>query len=260
MRALSCAVGLSLFVSPSFLPAQADSTRHPEVRTSGTAQRSVQPDLATVSVQLSDSGATPAEAGARLAAKADSLRRALAKLGIPADSLVNRARWYWWRNRVEVVPRSRCIPRTAPRPGQPWCDTVIDTTYRVNDAIEIRIHDLKRVGAVLDTLLGRWLTNISDIRFSATDVTAARDQAVREATTRARAEAEAVATAGGMVLGRVLLLTTEPDDANRYGGLFPDGITVSGASAESSPSTVVTAPAIQVSVTVYGRWELMPKP
>lgn len=256
MHPFSCAVAVLLASAPG-LPQQSDSIRIPEVRTSGTAERTVDPDLATVSVQFSATGATPAVAGGHLAARADSLRRALATLGIPGDSLVNRGRWYWWGNRVEIIQRTKCVPRTAPRPGDPWCDQVPDTSYRANDRVEIRIHDLKRVGAVMDTLLGRGLTDISEIQFSAGDVTAARDQAVRVATSQARAQAEAVAASSGMQLGRVLLLTTQPDYPDRS-AILMDGLSVRGASATSG--TVVMRPSITVSVTVYGRWELIPKP
>lgn len=257
MHPLSCAVAVLLAGAPGLPQQSADSIRVPEVRTSGTAQRTVDPDLATVSVQFSATGATPAEAGGRLAARADSLRHALATLGIPADSLVNRGRWYWWGNRVEIIQRTKCVPRAAPRPGDPWCDQVPDTSYRANDRVEIRIHDLKRVGAVMDTLLGRGLTDISEVQFSAGDITAARDQAVRVATTQARAQAEAVAASSGMQLGRVLLLTTQPDYSDRS-ALVIDGMSVRGTSATSG--TVVMRPSIPVSVTVYGRWELIPKP
>lgn len=259
MLAFSCAAAVFLSGQPGMPQQSYDSTRISEVRTSGTAERDVEPDLATVFVQFSATGDTPADAGRRLAARADSLRHAFATLGIPGDSLVNRGRWYWWGNRVEIIPHTKCVPRSAPRPGEPWCDQVPDTTYRANDRIEIRIHDLKRVGAVLDTLLGRGVTDISDVRFSAGDVAGARDDAVRAATAQARAQAEAVAAAGGMRLGRVLLLTTQPDYSERDGSaLYADGVSLRGESA--SPGTLIMRPTIPVAVTVYGRWELLPKP
>ena len=251
MHPFSCAVAVLLAGAPGLTQQSVDSIRAPEVRTSGTAVGTVDPDLATVSVQFSAAGVAP------VAARADSLRRALATLGIPGDSLVNRGRWYWWGNRVEIIQRTKCVPRTAPRPGDPWCDQMPDTSYRANDRVEIRIHDLKRVGAVMDTLLGRRLTDISEIQFSAGDLTAARDQAVRVATTQARAQAEAVAAAGGMQLGRVLLLSTQLDYSDRS-AIIIDGVSLRATSA--TVGTVVMRPSIPVSVTVYGRWELIPKP
>lgn len=264
MRPFPCAVALTV-IAASVTRAQTptDTSRVPEVRTAGTAQRSVQPDLATLAVQFAAVGSTPAEAGKHLAARADSLRRALATLGIPGDSLVNRGRWYWWRNRVEVIPSNRCVPRSPPPRAGPSCDMVYDTTYRTNDALEVRMHDLRRIGAVLDTLLGRGITDISDLRFSATDVSAAQDQALREATMRARSQAEIIAAAGGMQLGKVLSLTTQPDYSSRWdSGVFSlDGVTVTASEyGQAGAGTVVMRPSIPVSVTVYGRWELIPKP
>lgn len=262
MRVLICAVVL-ISVGPAAVRAQqrSDSTRLPDVRTAATAQRSAQPDLATLTVQLAALGRSPADAGRHLAARADSLRHALVTLGIPGDSLINRARWYWWRNRVEVLPSNRCVPRVNPPPGGPVCDMVYDTTYRANDAIEVRMHDLGRVGAVLDSILGRGVTDISEVRFAATDVHEAQDQALREATTRARDQAEIIAAAGGMQLGRVLSLTTQAD----YQPAIEDGILLRGVTAgaaqygQGGATTVVMRPSIPVTVTVYGRWELIPK-
>src|SRR5207247_8573 len=178
-----------LAVSGTAAPAQTrpDRPETPEVRTAATVQRSVQPDLATVTLQFTGEGATPAQGGSR-----------------PAS----------------------------------------------------------RVGAVLDTALGRGITDISEVRFTATDVSAPQVEALREATVRARKQAEAIAAAGGLQLGRVLSLNTEADYASRYGwdDFALRGVTVStaGAVGDGSP-TVVVQPSVPVSVTVYGRWELIPK-
>jgi uncharacterized protein YggE len=141
------------------------------------------------------------------------------------------------------------------------CDPVRDTTYRAHDAIEVRIRDLSTVGAVLDTATRQGITDISGLQFSATDVTATQEEALREATVRARRKAEAIAAASGLQLGRVLSLSTQSDYAERY--RFDDfaGVGVNGAAegaGERSP-TVVVRPSVPVSVTVYGRWELLTK-
>ena len=138
-----------------------------------------------------------------------------------------------------------------------------DTTYRARDAVEVRIHDLKKVGAVLDTALGRRITDISEVRFSASDVSAAQEDALREATVRARRQAEAIADAGGQGLGRVLSLSTQSDFSRWSSDYYIDGISIRGGTAEAGDGgapTVVVHPMVTVSVTVYGRWELAPKP
>jgi uncharacterized protein YggE len=123
----------------------------------------------------------------------------------------------------------------------------------------VRIRDLSKVGAVIDSALALRITDISNITFSATDVTTARADALREATIRAREQAEIIATASGGRLGRVLSLSTEADYSSRYGGL--ENIVVSGSiQGGDRPGTEITAPSVMVSVTVYGRWQLLDRP
>jgi uncharacterized protein YggE len=258
----------SLFVAgvlvalPVVLGSQSRTGRseQPEVRTSATAERGVPPDLATVTLQFSAQGGTPSEAGRRLAAKADSLRRALAKLGIPHDSLVNRNRWYWWRGRIETVPLPvRYVQRQTPT--SLYSEPVQDTAYRAHDAIEVRIRDLSKVGAVLDAVMSRGVTDIAPVQFTATKVTGAQLEALREATVRARGQAQAMAEASGMRLGAVLSLSTQPDYSYEYSSLQWRG-TVTGSMAldGGQAGTVVVQPAISVSVTVHGRWALVKNP
>jgi uncharacterized protein len=230
----------------------------PEVRTTGTARRSVRPDLATVTFQFSADGKNPRAAGIRVADRADSLRRALAALGIPRDSLISASRWSWWRGRMEVLPQQmRSVPRTTVGPEGQIRDMVQDTLYRAHDAIQVRIRDLAKVGAVLDTAMAHGITDISGVQFSASDVTAAQEEALREATTRARHQAEAIATASGAQLGRILSLSTQADNSDRL-SLSPYA-SVLDANAGAA-ATIVVQPSIPVSVTVFGRWELINRP
>ena len=234
----------------------------PDIRTAATVQRTVPPDLATVTLSFSALGRTPAEAGSNLASRTDSLRRALATLGIPRDSVVNRSRWSWWGGRIEVLPGpTRWLTRTDSGPdGRPLKYMVQDTTYRAHDALEVRIRDLTKVGAVLDTALGRGITSLSDVTFTASDVSAAQDDALRLATIRARRQAEVIAAAGNLQLGRTLSLSTQADNVVQtrpWWGLGLSSSAEGSAGGEGSP-TVIVRPSVPVSVTVYGRWELIP--
>jgi len=246
-----------LVILPMSLASQARPGRpvQPEVRTAASAERGVPPDLATLTIQLTGQGATPSEAGRLLAGKAAGVRRALAALGIPRDSLVNRSRWYWWRGRIETVPQPvRYVQRQTPT--RLYSEPVQDTVYRAHDAMEIRIRDLSKLGAVLDTLMGLGLTDISQVQFSATNVTAAQQQALREATVRARGQAEAMAAASGMSLGPIL---SQAEGGYEYSAFRLDGVVTRGSSSDDA-GTVVVQPAVSVSVTVYARWALVKTP
>ncbi|HET9983814.1 MAG TPA: SIMPL domain-containing protein [Longimicrobiales bacterium] len=250
--AVVLACGLAL---PSAATAQEpQATREsvpPEVVASATVQRSVRPDLATITLRFSRTGATPTDAGRNVALLADSVRGALAALGIPRDSTPTASQWWW--------PRTRMEPRVVPGPYNPRTGMrAQDTTYQANESMEVRIGDLSKVGKVIDAILARGITDISEPRFSASNTRQAELDAVAEATRAARARAEAIAAAGGGRLGRTRLLSTE-----RAGDPFATGIRLTPASESAAADrveTVVVGPAIRVVARVYGRWELVERP
>ena len=247
-------------------PAGDDDSRVPEIRASATAERHVRPDLAVISFSFTAEGSTPLRAGQAVAARADSIRRALQGLGIPRDSLVSGSRWYWWRGRVEqVIGQPRYIPgqRDSVYGRQSQGRNVKDTTYRAHYAIQVRVRDLTKMGAVIDSLMAHRVTDIGNIAFEATDVRAAQDAALREATQRARAQAEAMAEASGGRLGRTLSLSSEAD-REYYGSPRPgrpgSRTEMSSSGMGSGGGTQVVQPSIVVEMSAYGRWELLPRP
>jgi len=253
---LVCALMIPLSIDAQARP---EDSATPQVRTAATAERSVQADLAIVTLHYFAEDTTPGAAGRKLAAKTDSLRRALGTLSIPRDSLVNRSRWYWWRGRIEAVPQPlRYVQRDTPT--RRYSESVQDTIYRAHETIEVRIRDLGKVGAVLDTAMARGITQISDLQFSATNVTAAQEDALREATVRARRQADAIATASGMALGAVVSLSSQPSARYDYSPVMLSG-TVAGARSDAgNMGTVIVQPTIPIAVTVYGTWQLVKRP
>ena len=220
-----------------------------EVRAAGTAERSVRPDVASLTLRFSVTDSTPAAAGNRLAARADTIRRRLVSLGVPRDSLLTGSRWGWWNRRVEEIVRNDCVPT----PDRRSCVNVQDTTYRVHEQIVARIPDMELVGQVVDAALDLRIVEVSDVTFLATDTRAAALEATREATIRAREQAEVMANAMGLTLGDLISLGTDRD----YGSVPLPGIQIYTTGASG---TQVTAPSLKVSVTVYGRWRLEAPP
>lgn len=237
------------------------------VRTVGTAHRSVRPDQASIALKFSAEGETPLEAGQHLSLRTDSLRRTLGKLGIPRDSLVTASRWWWWSDRIQTFTRPQCLPPSAGRECTWVIDTFfvagrvsstkprLDTLYRASENIEVHLGDPSLVGAVIDAALAMRITDISNIRFSASDTREAQASALREATTNAREQAEAIASAIGCRLGRVLWLSTQPDPSGYSYSL--GGVSVSSRGTAESGETIVTAPSVVVTVSVYGRWQVL---
>jgi uncharacterized protein len=235
----------------------------PAVEATGTARRTVRPNQATLTIRFAAADSTPAAAGARTALKADSVRRTLVRLGIPGDSVVTGSRNYWWPQRVEAVGRNYCRPRV----GSPGCDQIHDSTYRVREALEVRMSDVSKVGAVIDAMLAHGITDLSPIRFTATDTRAAEREAIHEATVKAREHAETIAVASGGRLGRTLTLRSQGATGYSYynpwdnGSMRLESVVVTGSSEGMRASgTEITAPSVTVSATIYGRWRLDARP
>lgn len=259
MMWMTALAALTVLASAGRASAQDDRRPPSEIRTSGTARRSVQPDLAIVKLSFSAKGDTPEEAGKALAARADSLRRALGRIGIPNDSMITASRWYWWRGRIETVKGSRCIQLPERTPDGRSCIMVNDTSYRAHDAIELHVHGLRALAAALDTAMAHQVTDISEIQFRATDVRAAYEDALKEATTTARRQADAMAAASGARLGRIIFLSTTSESSPpemRFRPAGPDAMTMDAP----GPGTTVVQPSIPVVATVYARWELVEQP
>lgn len=241
----------------------------PEIRTSGTARRTVRPDWATVTLQFHETDSTPAATMRRLSRRTATVHRALRDLGIPPDSLVIGSRRTWWRGRIETLPFTRCV--TLPDRPSP-CVSVADTNYRIRESVEVRIHDIGLVGQVIDTAFAQGITEIMPVRFAASDLTTPEDEALREATRRAREKAEIIAAESGGSLGGVIWLGTEPERPpvkEPSGGVtitFPttasEFVTTATAirGGRGAAGTEITAPSVVVTVTVYGRWRLEPSP
>jgi uncharacterized protein YggE len=208
-----------------------------EVRASGVATVSVEPDLAIVTVQYSASAKTPAAAGKAAAARADAIRRAIEALGIPRDSMPTSGGNRWWSG-----SRSQMEFRREMR----------DTVYVTNDAFQVRIRNFALIGRVIDTALAQGAQTISNVDFQATDESAARIRAIKEATLQARANANAIAEATGLRMGRVLDISTEvqPHMVARQERAFD-------MMAKADVGTQVVAPELKLTMTVQGRWEML---
>lgn len=219
-----------------------------EVRASGSAQRSVRPNLAVLTLEFSDVGATPSAAGANVAARAARLRSAFEALGIARDSLASTAgRWTWWRGRVEPVFGPHRCWQSAPQQPQTCAQ---DTAYRVHEAMHVRLRDVAKVGAVIDTALAHGIVQISAVRYTATDTDSVQAQLLREATVQAHGRAQAMAEASRVRLGRLLSLSSDG------AGYRPELSVVQSAGGGVPTETI--EPGIPVTMSVSGVWEVEP--
>jgi uncharacterized protein YggE len=220
--------------APSPLAAQESpgpTATAPEVRTSGGAAKTVQPNLVTVTIEFSVKRRTPGDAGRANAERAVAIRRALTALGIPRDSIVTAG----YRSELTF---SDGYQR--------------DTGFVASNTLVARIRDLRLIGPAIDTALAEGATRVTNVHYSASDVDRPYLEALRDASLAARQRAEVMAKAMGGRLGRLIELTTEARRYSDDGLIDLREITVTAAAA-----TPIQAPTLQLTATVYGRWEFV---
>ena len=229
-RNIRCCIVLSLAVaavvraqSPPPLPPALSS-----IRVSAEARVTARPDRAQIDVGVITHAATSQQAAAENARKADAVLAAVRRsLGTAA---VLRTVSY------SLNPNYRYHPNAEPVPDG----------YTASNVVQVTVDDLSKIGAVVDTATAAGANRIQDIEFTLRDPDAVRAQALREAATRARAEAEVLASALGLKVMRVL--TVEENGAQ----FVPLRVTASrlAAPAAAAAPTPVEAGTLDITANV----------
>lgn len=181
-----------LFVLLASLLAAQDSLRPHFVRASGEAIISAKPDRAEVTIAVSTRAPTAQAASAQNASEStrvlSSIKQALGPGGQVKTSGYSLAPQYDYSN------------GHAPRL----------TGYDASNSVIVTIDELSLLGKVIDAATASGANNVNGISFTLRDSSAVREQALAEAATRARANAEALAKA--LQVQVVGLLEAEPTE------------------------------------------------
>ena len=79
--------------------------------------------------------------------------------------------------------------------------------YQVQNSVQVTVHDLSKVGLVIDSVTSAGSTEIGEVSFDVSDRAEAQAQALGQAVTSAKLKAGAMASAAGVDLGRLLTMT-----------------------------------------------------
>ncbi|HMS02771.1 MAG TPA: SIMPL domain-containing protein [Gemmatimonadaceae bacterium] len=225
--------GLAMAGAPSVLSAQSMMTRQPP-QISVTAQGSVDvtPDRARITLGVETEAKTAQEAAQANAAAQTRVVEALRRLGIPAASI--RTSGY------NVAPKQQYLPET-----RTWR---VDG-YQVSNLVVVTVEPVAKAGEIIDAALSAGANRVAGLSFEVKDPTAAREQAIEEAVTRARREATLAAkAAGGEVVG-LLELTVNSFEAS------PRPMMEMVAMRADASSTPISEGTQQVVVSVSTQWE-----
>jgi uncharacterized protein YggE len=191
-RALFAAT-LSAAVLAAAAPAAAQSSPTSNPVLQGTrldivaeGEVSRQPDVVTIGAGVVTQAATASEALGENARRMSATVAALRRAGV-ADRDIQTSS-------INLSPQYRYGENVPP----------VITGYQASNQVSVRFRDVKRSGAILDTLVAQGANQINGPSFALDQPDAALDEARVKAVSMARARAELYAKAAGMRVGRIL--------------------------------------------------------
>ncbi len=213
-------------------PAPSPQTR-PEILTAGSGEATLPPQRAVLHIGMTSRASNAADASSRNANVLQSVLDTLRRAGFPRESLKT----------VEFG--------VGPNIDYEHGNKV--TGYEATATIRLVVHDLTQIGRVIDLALTAGATDVSDVAFESDSVAIGRRRALGEALAKARSDADALATAAGGSLGRLL----EVSSGGGFG--FASGTRLSAVvvTASASRAAEITPRDIVVQVSVQARWEFV---
>lgn len=152
------------------------------------------PDLAIVSAGVVTEATTAGEAIAANARAIASAMAALRRAGVAERDIQTAA--------LALQPRYRYAENQPP----------VLTGYQATNQLAVRFRDVKRAGAIIDTLVGQGINQISGPDFLVEQPAAALDEARTKALAAARARATLYARAAGLAVGRIVTISEASAD------------------------------------------------
>lgn len=205
-----------------------------EIVTSGSGEVTLSPQRALLRIGVTTHAQKAGDASTQNAQTLNAVLDALARAGVPRDSLQTVAFGVGPNYDYESGKR------------------LID--YQAYAAVRLTARDLPRIGGLIDIALGAGATDIGSIGFESDSMDIARQRALALAFGKARADAEALARAAGGSLGRLLAVRTR-------GGYFPEFemAELRMASSGYEAGTPITPRDVVVQVAVETRWVFAPR-
>jgi uncharacterized protein YggE len=220
---------LLLLILPLAVPAQEGASRAAQIRATGEAVIRARPDQAQIELGVSTQAPTAQAAAAQNAAQLEAVLARLRKL-LDRKAEIRTATY-------SLVPNYR-YPREGGKPEI--------TGYTATNIVLIESRDLEGLGSLIDAVTQAGANTIHSLRFLLRDEDAVRLEALRQATQKARANAEAMAAAAGLKILRIVSIEQTPTPSFRP----MREIAMARAAEVAAPTTPIEAGAIEVHASV----------
>ncbi len=226
------------------LPALAGGARPSQAVLSvhGTGIISQMPDVADITVTISTIGDKATDVTSKNNAAYERIAAALKSFGIGANDL--RTAGY----NLSYNPPPNPLPKTV--------NPYVHYGYSLYRSFTIHVEKLALVGKAIDASIGNGATGIYGVNFGVADRHNARRRALAKATADARVQAEAVAAAEHLRLGRIISIAIDgatpryfPQQGLAFKTMMP---------APTAPPTEIPPSAVAVQAGVTVTYQLLP--
>lgn len=191
VRALKAAGVLALLAAR---PATAqEPSDPPSISVSAEGIVEVEPDRASLDIAVETQAETAREASQQNAERMARLNETLRGLGIP-DGHIRTVSYQLHPVYARPAPDQRQEPRVV--------------GYRALNMVRIVVDSIPRLGPIIDAAVEAGGNRVAGLSLELQDPSAAREEALRQATARARREAEVLASALGVGLGEPIRAVT----------------------------------------------------
>jgi uncharacterized protein YggE len=226
--------------------AAGDTTSPRTITVVGRGEVKAKPDIATVNLGVEVTAPTVSEAMTEANARMKTILAAMKALGI-ADKDIQTSNFSINFERQTPTAPAASEPTTGVKGGGAQA---ANGFYRVNNMIQVTIHDLDKVGDVLDAAVEAGANNVWGVTFGLDNTDALEAQARAKAVDDARSRAESLAKLNGVTLGDVISVSEV------IGGgpspIYPQAAAIQGlggGGAPVEPGELTFSTQIQ---TVYG--------
>lgn len=202
------------------------------VQVSASGQVEAEPDQANLRVAVVASGDDATTARDRLAANVSELRDALREAGIADD-------------RVRTAGFDVGLEYRETREGRE------PAGYRATQAFEITLADVDRTGEIIDVAVDNGANRVEGVEFTLADETREqlREDALGEAVTSARADADVLADASNLTITGVESISTGGSDVVPYRTELEAGAGDVATTVEPGPVTVTASVTVTYNAT-----------
>ncbi|MFN7978095.1 MAG: SIMPL domain-containing protein [Vicinamibacterales bacterium] len=204
----------------------------PTVVARGDGEVRAVPDMAILVIGAEQLAKTPKEAQAAVAAAMTAVQQRLTGAGVPKDAIRTTA--YDVQAQFDYGNGRQTL-----------------RGYMARHAIDVRVDDVSRVGALLEVAIAAGGTSVQGVRFDLKQREALEREALTKAVANARARAEAMAAGAGTAIAAVVRI----EEAGAAQGPEPVMMRMAAApmAADAAPPVAPGETVIRASVTLTAR-------